>query len=234
MKSAEQKIAEIRKPPSLANWVRLNERRRDDTARKIFRFVVSKPKHALSQVYSLIADYITFKLTLEDVQKGIDRIGNPLVRKLGREIVTVLLPWLDEQGFEGIEVYHNFNAPFPIGRNIVVPVRPTFICLDNGILTPVFVIGWSSFPFEDFHKRLFCAIVRRAILSLEGFEQSDALVLFVPRHKGSKSERYVRPIWVSTIADMTEYDLRDQFERFGDGLDDAIPMILDELARRGE
>jgi len=145
-----------------------------------------------------------------------------------------VLPWLDEQSIEGIEVYRNFNAPFPIGRNIVVPVKPTFICLNDGVLTSVFLIGWTSFTFTDFHKRLFGAIVRRAILSLEEFENSNALMLFVPRHKGSKSERYVRPIWVSTIPDMTEEELHSQFDRFGDGLDDAIPMILTELARRGE
>lgn len=234
MKSPEQKIADIRKPPSLANWVRLNERRRDTTASKIFKFAIAKPRHALVQVYDLVADYVTLRVSAQDIRKGVDRILNPLVRKLGHEIITALLPWLDEQGLEGIQVYHNFNAPYPIGRNVVVPVRPTFVCLHDGVLTPVFVIGWSSFPFSDFHKRLFCAIVRRAILSQEDFEGSDCLIIFVPRHKGSKSERYVRSFWVSSIRDMSEEELHNQLERFGDGLDDAVPLILAELARRGE
>ena len=234
MKSAEQKIAEIRRPPSLANWVRLNERRRDATARRIARFVVAKPRHALTQVYRLIADYVTLAIPPETVRRGLQWIVNPLVRKLGQEIVAVLLPWLDAEDFKGIEVFHHFNVPYPIGRGIVIPVKPTFVCIRDGKLTPVFVIGWSSIPFTDFHKKLFAAIVRRSVLSLEEFEGSDALVLFVPRIKGTKTERYVRPMWINGIPDMSEDELREQFDRFGNALDDAVPVILEELARRGE
>src|SRR5436853_4805045 len=103
MKSAEQKIAEIRKPPSLANWVRLNARRRDDTARKIAQFVLSKPRHALAQVYRIIADYVTLGISIATAHSVLGLIGNPLVRKLGREISSVLLPWLDKEGVKGIE-----------------------------------------------------------------------------------------------------------------------------------
>lgn len=234
MKSAEEKIAEIRKPPSLANWVRLNDRRRDATARRIARFVIAKPRHALTQVYRLIADYVTLAVPSETVRRGIDWIVNPLVRKLGQEILTVLLPWLDSKDFHGIEVFHHFSVPFPIGRGIVIPVKPTFVCIRNGKLTPVFVIGWSSIPFTDFHKILFGAIVRRAILSLEDFEGADALAIFVPRIKGTKSERYVHPMWINALPDMSDQALRDQFDRFGNALDDAVPVILEELAKRGE
>ena len=234
MKSVEQKIADIRKPPSLANWVRLNDRRRDETTKKITRFVLGKPRHALGQVYRLIADYITLDVPAANVRKGINLITNPLVRKLGHEIASVLIPWLDQEDIKGIEAFHDMNAPFPIGRGIVIPVKPTFVYNRDGKLVPVFVIGWSSIPFSDFHKRLFAAIVQRAILSLEGFEGSDALALFVPRIKGAKTERYVHPMWINSLLLMSDDELKDQFDRFGNALDDAVPIIFEELAKRGE
>lgn len=234
MKSAEQKIAEIRKPPSLANWVRLNARRRDDTARKIAQFVLSKPRHALAQVYRIIADYVTLGISIATAHSALGLIGNPLVRKLGREISSVLLPWLDKEGVKGIEAFHHLAVPYPIGRGIIVPVKPTFVFSKNKKLTPVFVVGWATMPFSDFQKRLFCTIVRDALLSMEGFEGSDALILFIPRIRGAKSERWVRPLWTSDVPPLSRDELTDQFDRFGNALDDAVPVILEELAKRGE
>jgi hypothetical protein len=234
MADIEQLIAKVRKPPSLQNWVRLNHRRRDETTRRIARFVLAKPRHALANIYTLIADYVTFGVGKEAVVKGLARITNPLVRRLGREIVSALLPWLDKEDIKGIEVFHRLNVPFPIGRGILVPVKPTFVFQHGRSLTPVFVIGWASMPFSDYQKQLFATIIHRAILTLEGFEGSDAHIVCVPRIKGSRSERYVRPWKVSDVALLSDEDLRAQFDRFGNALDDAVPIVLEELARRGD
>ncbi len=106
MASVEEIVSRVRKPPSLQNWVRLNHRRRDDTTRSIARFVLARPRHALASIYKLIADYITFGISKETVSKGLDEISNPLVRRLGREILGVVLPWLDKSEIKGIQVFH--------------------------------------------------------------------------------------------------------------------------------
>ena len=234
MASASEKIAQVRKPPSLPNWVRLNHRRRDETARRITRFVLSKPRHALSQVYSIAADYVTLRISMPDVLTALTKIRNPLVARLGKEILSVLLPWLDKQKIEGLQVFHNANYSYPIGRGIVVPVKPTFVFLDDGRLTPVFVIGWSSMPFSDYQKKLLATIIHRAVLTQEGYEDSDAYVICVPRIQGSRSERWVRPWRVSQVPLLTDEQLAAQFDCFGNALDDAVPVILEELARRGD
>lgn len=234
MPSIEQLIAKVRTPPSLHNWVRLNHRRRDETTRRIARFVLAKPRHALAAVYALIADYVTFGISKETVTKGLEKIRNPLVRRLGREIVSVLLPWLDKKQIKGIEVFHKLVVPFPIGRGILVPVKPTFVFQHGRLLTPVFVIGWATIPFSDYQKQLLATIVQRAILTLEGFEGADAHFVCVPRIKGSRSERHIRSWKVSDVSLLTDEQLRAQFDCFGNALDDAVPIVLEELARRGE
>lgn len=232
--NVEDLITKVRKPPSLQNWVRLNHRRRDDTVRSITAFVLGRPRHALVKIYGLVADYVTFGVSKSDILKGLQNVTNPLVRKLGREILGVLLPWLDNAEIKGIQVFHEFSVPFPIGRGILVPVKPTFVFQFEGKLVPVFVIGWASMPFTEFQKRLLGTIIRQAILTLEGFEDSDAHIVCVPRLKGSHSERWVRPWKVSDLPPLSEEELREQFDRFGNALDDAVPVILEELARRGE
>jgi hypothetical protein len=233
-KTAEQRVDEMRRPPSLPNWVRLNERRRDDTARNITRFVLNKPRHALGQVYRLIADYVTLGISAATTRRGIDLILDPLVRKLGHEIATALIPWLDANNIKGIEAFSSMAERYPIGRKIVVPVKPTFVFNRGGSLTPVFVIGWSAIPLSYFQKRLLATMIYEAILTQEGFEGSDALILFAPRPKFSKTTREVRPLWVSQVTRLSDEELREQFDRYGDALDDAIPVILRELAARGQ
>jgi hypothetical protein len=234
MKTAEQRIAQIRRPPSLPNWVRLNDRRRDETTRRITRFVLGKPRHALTQVYRYIADYVTFGLSQTVTKKAIESIPNGYVRKLGTEIADILLPWLETNNIRGIQTFHDMEARFPIGRGIVVPVKPTFVFVENGKLTPVFLIGWASFPFSDYQRSLLATIIHKAILTQEGFEESDALVICVPRIASGVPDRIVRAWYVSERAFLTDGELEAQFDRFGNALDDAVPVILEELAKRGE
>lgn len=77
-------------------------------------------------------------------------------------------------------------------------------------------------------------MIQRAILTQEGFEGSDALIVFVPRHKFSKTQRDVRELWVSKVNLLSEDELRKQFDCYGNALDDAVPIIFSELAARGE
>ncbi len=234
MKSPEQRVAEIRRPPTLANWVRLNAQSRDDTKLAIVKFAITKPTIDLSPIGKIIGDFVTMATTVLNVRKAINRLADARVAKLGREIIEVLLPWLGQENISGIRAFDSWSVPYPIGRGIIIPVKPTFTFNRSGKLTPVFLICWATMPFTGFQLQLLSTIIRRAILSQEGFEGSDALVLFVPRHKFSKSERWVRPMWVSKMGALTDRELLEQFDRFGNALDDAVPIILNELARRGE
>lgn len=234
MATVEQRIAQVRRPPSLPNWVRLNHKRRDETAKRIARFVLGKPRYTLTNIYKIIADRVTYGLDDYTVEQSIENLSNRLLIELGREITSVVLPWIDAHQMSGIQVFHDMVAPFPIGRGIVVPVKPTFIFLEDGRLTPMFVIGWASIPFSDYQKQLLATVIHNAILTQEGFEGSDAIVLCVPRIKAGRSERVARSWRVNDRTLLTDYELRAQFDRFGNALDDAVPVILNELARRGE
>jgi hypothetical protein len=233
-KTAEQRVEEMRRPPSLANWVRLNDRRQDETARRITRFVLAKPRYALAQVYRIISDYVTLGVSAATSRKSLDLILNPLVRKLGHEIATALIPWLDKHDIKGIRAFDGMVERFPIGRKIMVPVRPTFVYLREGKLVPVFVVGWSSNPLSGYQKRLLATMVQRTLLTQEDFYGSDALILFTPRQKYSKTAREVREMWVNKTWVLSDEELRAQFDCYGNALDEAIPVILRELAARGE
>lgn len=234
MASIEQVIAKIRRPPSLPNWVRLNHRRHDETLRSITRFALGRPRMALAKVYEIVAAYATLGIDKRTAFKSLATISDPAVRALGDEILSTLLPWIDDEGFAGIQVFHDMVASFPIGRGVVVPVKPTFVMLRDGKLEPVFVIGWTNIPFSPYQRRLLATIIHEAILTQEGFEGSDATVIFVPRVGSKIRERYVRAWKVSEQYLLEDHELRAQFDTFGNALDDAVPVILEEMARRGD
>ncbi|MEG8014186.1 hypothetical protein [Sphingomonas sp. 22R3R2A-7] len=87
---------------------------------------------------------------------------------------------------------------------------------------------------NGFQKRLLATMIQQAILTQEDFEGSDALVLFTPRLSFSKSAREVREMWVSKTWPLSEDELRTQFNCYGNALDDAVTIILKELAARGD
>jgi hypothetical protein len=89
-------------------------------------------------------------------------------------------------------------------------------------------------PFTPFQQQLLATIIHKAILTLEGFETGDAYIVCAPRIRGSRAERFVRSWRVSEIPLLSEEALREQFDRFGNALDDVVPILLDEFARRGD
>ena len=234
MPTIEQIVSKIRKPPSLPNWVRLNRPNRDETTQSIKNFALGHPRHSLAQIYDIVAARVTLQVDDRTTWKSWEKLSNPTVKTMGKQILTALLPWLDKEGMKGIEAFHDMTAMYPIGRGILVPVKPTFVLLSEGVLEPVFVIGWRSISLDDFQMRLLATIIHEAILTQEGFEGSDARIILVPKNKWSRTERRVFSWKTSQQRRLTRDELEAQFDRFGKALDDAIPLILEALARRGE
>lgn len=234
-KSVQQRIDEMRRPPTLANWVRLNARRRDETTTRIARFVLAKPRHALTLVYGLLADYVNLGSTAENVRTGIDGLVDPLVQRLGHEIATALLPWFDKNQIRGLPAFSTTLERFPIGRKVFIPIRPTFVAMINGRPTPVFIIGWTAQnALTGYQKQLLATMIYSALLTQEDFIESDALVLFTPRHKYSTTAREIREMWVSKIPLLTDEQLRAQFKCYGDALDDALVIVSKILDGEGK
>ena len=234
-KTAQERIDEMRRPPSLANWVRLNARRQDDTTTRIARFVLTKPRHALGQVYRLLGDYVTLGVPATNIRAGIDLITDPLVQRLGQEIATALIPWFDKHGIKGLPAFEGTFERYPIGRNVSIPVRPTFVYMCDGKPTPVFIIGWTApNALTSYQKQLLATMIHKTLLTQEDFLGSDSLVLFTPRHKYSKTARDVREMWVSKTYLLSDEQLRAQFRCYGDALDDALVVVLKILEGKGE
>ncbi|MEE4350914.1 MAG: hypothetical protein V2J26_11860 [Pacificimonas sp.] len=230
----DKRFKKVRTPPSLPNWVLLNHSRRYDTSRSIARFVLGSPKFNLFPILAFIIDFVTLQVPKADVMSAVRSLKNSKVRTLGEEVLEAVLPWLEAENIRGLRVFQNFKVMYPIGRGVFVPVVPTFTFNDAGKLTFVFVIPWAEVRFNRYQKRLLLTLIHEAILTQEDFLDADALVLFTPRHKLDKKTRFVKRLRMGDVQFLTREQLVEQFDRFGNALDDAVPIVLQELARRGE
>jgi hypothetical protein len=233
MSKVEQLIAKARRPPALPNWVRLNHRRQSDTVDSLKRFLLNSPKHSLGKVLKIVADVATLGVSARDAHVAVDKLANPLVRKLGHEILNALLPWMKSENIAGIPAFHDFSVKYPIGRGVYVPVTPTFVLSREGKLIPVFIIPWTTDPFNAFQNGLFAAIITDAILTQEGFENSDTLVIMLPRISGAKTGRYVKSWYINAASKIPQDILHLQLEQFGYAIDELV-SIFNEMADRGD
>ncbi|UAJ09582.1 hypothetical protein [Polymorphobacter megasporae] len=218
-------IRKLRRPPSAPNWVRYIHKGTQDSAIAMARFAISSPRISLTQVYKLLSDMACLKTSLSDALHGLEKVGNPLVRRLGREILTSFAAYNEVRLFDGIRTLNEFCVNYPLDRGVFVPVRPTFIIVEDDGLTPVFIIGWTSLPFTDFQKRLLSTIIYNAVLTLTDFIGRDAEIVCFPRAKYSKSERMPRAWKVSNYKPFSAAELSAHLDRYGNALDLAADMI---------
>lgn len=229
MITPEKALKKLRKPPAVHNWVRNIHRRRDDTARSLFEMAINGPRHSLRSVNDIIRSVVVDGIEDEQAFKCAARIANSRVRGYAQEILTAILPYIRHQKLTGVEVFKDIVEYFRAAANVNVPIRPTFVINDGERVIPYFVICWARIGLTDYQKRLLSTLITESILSLEEFEGSDAVILCVPRHDFSKTERYVIEWRTSMHRLLTGNEKVELFERYNGALLDAEEMIINNL-----
>jgi hypothetical protein len=229
MTDAEKAIVKLRRPPGVHNWVRNIRRRTDDFAQSLYNTAVNGPRHSLKQVTDVIRNVVTDGLSDDQAYASIDRISNARTRAYGFQILRALLPHIRANAWKGVQVFKNLVEWYPVAANVSVPVRPTFVVNDGTRIIPYFVICWVEVRLSDYQKRILTTLIRESIMSLEEFEESEAVIVCVPRHSFSKTERYVLQWNLSDFPDLTSDEKTELFDRYGRALNLAEAMIVENL-----
>lgn len=229
MNDPQKAIQKLRKPPAVHNWVKNIQRRTDDTAQSLYNTAVNGPRHSLKQVTDIIRNVVVDGLSDESAFKCNGAISNARTRAYGFQILKAILPYIRRESWKGVQVFKNLVEYYPVAQFVDVPVKPTFGINNNGKILPYFVICWVQVGLSEYQKRISTTLIRESILSLEEFEGSDAVIVCVPRHSFSKTERYVIEWKLSDYEPLTPEEKADLFERYGNALAEAERMILESL-----
>lgn len=230
MKSAAKLIAKLRRPPAAHNWVRTIKRGRELTAFALHNFALFPPRSSLAAASAICSNIVVDGLDLDQALKCVEGIKKPADRQRAYWIVKAFYSAARKRGWKGIEVFRDMQEYFPVAAGVRVPVKPSFVLNENGRLVPYFLICWAQMEFTPEQKALLSTLIAETILTLEGFEESDAVVTCTPLAKYSKFERDVL-IWkVSDFPALSEEERERVFSRYALALNDAEAMIIQSLS----
>lgn len=223
-------IKKLRRPPAAHNFVKSVKPRRDKTAFALHNFALFPPRSSLRETAAICGQVAYDGISLEQAIKCVSRIKKQVDRVKARWIVTAFYNEAKRQAWEGIEVFREMEIFFRVAPNVDVPVRPSFVLNEDGVLTPYFLICWAKMDFTLEQKALLSTLITETILSLEEFEGSDAVIVCTPLAHSSKFEREVLTWRVSAFPPLSETERQRVFERYANALNDAEKMIIESLS----
>ena len=225
----ESKIARVLSPSPLVNWARQNLKRFDDTRKRVWRMAENPPRHSLAKVNSICADIACRNLPPSKVEERIAEIENPFARASAREVVPAFFGLARERQFDGIHTPTHLSIALPIGRGpdgkpLLIPLRPTFVLIENGQLTPVFMIGWARLALADYQKQLVSTILESSYLSLQDYDGRHAEILCFPRIRKTRHRHAV--FWrTNEIGRLDEDQVREQFDCYSRAVIDVVKEL---------
>jgi hypothetical protein len=223
-------ISKLRRPPAAHNFVKSVKARRDQTAFALHNFALFPPRSSLKDATAICGQIVYDGIDLEQALKCVSRIKKPSDRVKAHWIVSAFHREARRRGWKGIEVFRDTEVFFRVSPFVNVPVRPSFVLNEDGVLIPYFLICWAKMDFTQEQKALLSTLISETILSLEEFEGSDAVIICTPLACSSKFEREVRTWRVSAFPPLSEEERQRVFERYARALDDAEKMIIESLS----
>lgn len=220
-------LAKLDRPPGAHNWARCNQKELARTVTSLVNLALGFPKTSYIWAIKVIQDFLSFCLTDENARNQLVMNCPPSQFEDNSELLEAFLEYAKTRHFDAIRVFDEFTSSFRAGPDVNVPVKPTAILRENGVLKPLFVIGWARNSLDYYQRRLLSTVFEDAIFTLTDFIDSPGEVLFFPRdgYGVRRVERWER----RTYELLSSEDMRDQVERFIKARDQARPIIIQKL-----
>lgn len=225
----QQKIDRLLAPRSVINWTSINFPRSDDTEAAIWKIANLLNLPSLNSIYARCSRLAYRQSTLEEEMEKIRRSKSSYIRTMGSEILPAFQEFLSTRQIDAIQELHGFTdyIHIYIGEEIPdFPIRisPSFIAIEDGKLTPYFLIGWSDLSLSPYQKQLLSTAICNSILTHQDFIGSDAMIVVMPRMEYS-NDRDVRCWKARSYASLSDDQFADQASRFRRGLVNTIHRL---------
>jgi len=231
-KTLQQILSKLDKPPAGHNWALSNHQELARTRSSLVNLAMGFPTVSYQWAHIVIQNTIADQLTDERAIQNLARICPPAQLDDNLELLNAFLSHHGKRRYSGIRVFDEFAGQFHAGPDVAVPVRPTVILNEGGVLRPLFVIGWATNTLRYFQRRLLTSMYEDAIYSLTDLRRSPGEVLLFPKngYGERKLERWER----DTYQPLSRSEIVDQIERFIRARAEARPIIAERFAKRAE
>ncbi|WP_397505169.1 hypothetical protein [Qipengyuania sp. R86523] len=203
--------------------------RRDSTAKALHDFAINPPRTSLLGAIGICVQYVVDGISEEQALKSVNRIKKEGDRERARWIVRAFCAYAKARGWSGIQVFRDMVEFYHVSAGVKVPVKPTFVLNEDGKLVPYFVIAWSRMDLSPYQIRILATIIHEAILTLEEFQGSDAVIVCTPVAPYCKKERTVFEWRVSKLETLSDDEKQELFDRYAGAMNDAEKMLIESL-----
>lgn len=221
----------IDRPPYVHNWVRYNHSDELKTTKSIVGFIQSVPQVTYGAGQPIIRDRIALKLDRNTAMTAALNRGHIKSRRHVAEYVSAFYDFDETRNYSGLPSYDQYVAPYIVNREIRIPVKPLIVISEDGMLKPIFVVGWASMPLTRFQQRLLMTVLEDAVFSLTDFQHSNAEFVCFPREDDSNSGNRRPLIWQRGDFDLLSgAEMKEQLEIYLRALSAAKALVA-ELER---
>jgi len=229
-KTLEQTLTKLDHPPAAHNWALCNHQAQMRTTTSLVNLAMGFPTVSYRWGTIVIQNVLADGLSDDRAIQNLERICPEFQLEHNLEFLNAFLDYNRERNLKGIRVFDEFSGNFLAGPDVTVPVRPTIILNNGGILKPLFVVGWATNSLKYYQRCLLSTLYEDAIYSLTDLRDSPGEVLFFPKDGFG---RRMPDRWERGSFDLlTKDELRDQVHRFTQARADARPVIADRFKKR--
>lgn len=220
-------MKKLEKPPHVPHWVRYLYRDVVKTESELIAFARAFPRYTYSHGMRLLNDRFQFRADWETLLKSADNDGRPNSRHLCRELLEGVRDFEDRYNLVGFKAYDFEVLPFRVSRDISVPVKPLTTLNQNGVLEPVFVFGWATFPLTEYQTRLMMTVIEDAVFSLSDYQKSKGHFIVLPR-SGESGKRQAQAWQRGDYSLLSQRELGEQLDVYLIALERAKRILRNE------
>lgn len=231
-RSVEATLKKLDRPPAGHNFARSNFQSLARTTNALVNLALSFPTISYRWAIDTIQAQLGDHLSDDAARKLLDK--NCPVSQLDDnvELLNAFQEYNKMRQFDGLHVFPEFCGNYVASPDVGVPIKPTALLRENGVIKPLFVVGWAHSSLNWYQRRLLATMHEDAIYSLTDLRKSPGEVLIFPRngYGQRKVDRWLRGDYPL----LSQEEMRDQAERFIRARSDARPLIKVKMLEREE
>lgn len=217
-------IKKLDRPPSAHNWVRYIHGDVLKTARALVAFATAAPQITYVAGMPIVRDRVTLKLDRETALKAASSRGHKKSRPFVTEFVGAFIDFDEVRNYSGFPSFDQEVAAYQIGRDIRVPVKPLVVISEQGVLKPIFTVGWATMPLALHQRRVLMTVLEDAVFSLTDFQRSPGEFVSFP--KGGNSDVRSPEVWRrGDYSLLSKAEMQEQIDIYLQALQMAKEML---------
>lgn len=204
------------RPPTVENWSRMQHPEVNRTAKKLFSFIRGGPSWNYQPTRNVARYYVEDRIDRATGLQIVGKAGSALGRPHNRQAVEALFDFFESNPLDGVKAFDQMVEWFPLGPDVLVPIKPLTVIRMDGHFAPIFVNPWAEIALDDYQASLYMSVLERSIFRLTDFEDSPGKIIFLPKkHDAGKREAVV---WKrGDYPQMSDTELNEQIRVFTEG-----------------